>query len=131
MHPGTRSHVHCYQAVPQRPEDVHQAQYNEMEILTEYTAHDTVSQVQEWPVRDTVTTFQISGTTRVLIARNTKPISSIWKQREFLTLRNVKNTKKSGNVDLHGNAYIDKSRSRAGSTCQTRTPDLVVFILVS
>ena len=41
-------------------------------------------------------------------------------------LRIAKLSKTAENTDLHGNAYIKKSRSTAGSFGQTDNPDLVV-----
>ena len=49
------------------------------------------------------------------------------KAKGKLTLRNVRTLERAKNAELHGNRYTRKCRSRAGSSGQTRHPDLVVF----
>ena len=55
----------------------HQAQYAKMEILSVTGLTALVSGQHNWPAPDTLTTFQNSKYSRVLISRNTKRIFSI------------------------------------------------------
>ena len=58
-------------------------------------------------------------------------VFSLFGNKGNLSAQKRENTENSENSELHGNVYMTKSRSRAGSICQTRRPDLVVSALGS
>ena len=75
-HPSTRHPPCTSPGSAAEPQHVlgkarHQAHFVKMEILTVRTQTDTVSQRQEWPGTDTLTTFQEPEVGRVLIVHNT------------------------------------------------------------
>ena len=104
----------------------HQAQFVRMEILTEQDGLDSVTGRHIRPAPDTVTTFQNTKSTRVLIRRNTKTFP-VFGSKGIIYAQERETGGNSGNKELHGNVYIRKPRSRAGSSGQTRLPDLVVL----
>ena len=67
--------VYGYSGARSGARSVHQAHIVKMEILTQCTGRDTVSERHIRPVRDTVTTFQILYLIRCLIGGNAKGIS--------------------------------------------------------
>ena len=78
--------LHCrtgYHAGALASRTAHQAQCVKMEILTVDWPNDPVSERQEWPGTDVLTTFQKAEKGRLLIDNNTKRISSIWEQRDI------------------------------------------------